>query len=48
MKYERHDNNASEVDEDELYRIDKMSLYDKKLRKRAFEKELERRYNIII
>ena len=46
VKYETHDNIDDEVDEDELYELDKMSLDEKKLRNLAFERKLKYIYDI--
>ena len=46
MKYETHENIYYDVDENDLYHIDKMSLDEKKWRKRAFEREIEYTYDI--
>ena len=48
MKYETHDNIDDEVNEYELYELDKMSLDEKELRKRAFESEIKNICNIKI
>ena len=41
MKNETHEKINAEVDEDELYDLDKLSLDKKKWLKREFEKELK-------
>ena len=46
MKYETHENIDDEVDEDELYKIDKISLDGKEWRKRAFESKIKNIYDI--
>ena len=41
MKYETYENIDDEVDEYDLYNIDKMSLNEKLLRNCAFERKLK-------
>ena len=46
MKDETHENIDDEVDEDELYELDKLSLDEKKWGNRAFESEMKIIYDI--
>ena len=46
MKYETHDNIDENVDEDYLYKIDKISLDYKYWHKRAIESEIKNIYDI--
>ena len=48
MENETHDceNTDGEIDEDDLYELDKMSLHEKEWRKHAFEIEIQDRYDI--
>ena len=48
MKYETHENIDDEVDEDDLYNIEKMRPDEKLWRKRAFEIKLKNTYDIKI
>ena len=48
MKDETHENIDDEVDEDDLYKIDKMSLDETLWHKRAFEIKLNNIYDIKI
>ena len=44
MEYETHENIDDEINEDELYEIDKISLDEKYWRKRVFESVLKSIY----
>ena len=46
MKDETHENIDAEVNEDELYDLDKTSIDEKEWRKHAFESELDYIYDI--
>ena len=48
MKYETHENIDDKIYDDDMYKIDKMSLGENKWRKRSFENELKITYNIKI
>ena len=46
MNYETNDNTDDEFNEYELYKLDKMSIDEKKWCKREFESELKNIYDI--